>query len=342
MSGYNPPATPAGDVAITTTITGAVLTDSAGANVDLSGTWTTYYDIATGGIDNNQNAYLDIDVTGAEGTRHFFGAYATPGETVSSGNPLGTGYQLKDNASSGDANSYQALYMDWFSETPTSLTGEDNSFFTSLQDFVGNSYTLTNDGVVTHCFTAGTAITTPAGAAAIETLAPGDLVTLADGSTTAIRWIGRRTIATRFADPMQHYPVRIKAGALGEGLPLRDLEVSPCHAMLVDGLLVHAAAMINGISIFRVTPAAENFIYYHIELATHGLILAEGAASESFVDNVGRMGFDNWAEHEALCGDAPIAELDLPRVKTPRQLPEAIRNILHARAQTLYGITRAA
>jgi len=350
MSGYNPPAAPKGDIAVTTTITGAVLTDSAGANVDLSGTWTTYYDIATGDIDNNQNAYLDIDVTGTAGTREFFGAYAAPGETVTSGSTLGTGYQLKDNASSGTDKSYQALYMDWYTETPTSLADLSKSFFTSVQDFDGNSYSLTNGGVITtnavnatHCFTAGTAITTPDGSAAIETLAPGHLVTLADGSITAIRWIGRRTMATRFAHPMENFPVRIKAGALADGLPLRDLEVSPCHAMLVDGLLVQSAAMINDISIFRVAPAEENFIYYHIELATHGLILAEGAAAESFVDNVDRMAFDNWAEHEALFANAPaITEMDLPRVKSPRQLPEAIRGALIERAEALYGITRAA
>ncbi len=41
----------------------------------------------------------------------------------------------------------------------------------------------------------------------------------------------------------------------------------------------------------------EIFVYYHLELDDHTLILVEGALVETFVDNVDRMGFDNWAEY---------------------------------------------
>ncbi len=72
---------------------------------------------------------------------------------------------------------------------------------------------------------------------------------------------------------------------------------------------------------------------YHIELADHALVLAEGVAAETFVDNVTRMGFDNWAEHEALYGSEPsIAEMPYPRVQSRRQLPQAIREAIDARA----------
>jgi hypothetical protein len=63
------------------------------------------------------------------------------------------------------------------------------------------------------------------------------------------------------------------------------------------------------------------------------LIFAEGAAAETFVDNVDRMGFDNWAEHEALYADAPVlAELPYARAKASRQVPQDMHRMLYERA----------
>jgi len=40
--------------------------------------------------------------------------------------------------------------------------------------------------------------------------------------------------------------------------------------------------------------------YYHVEVDDHSLIFAENTPAETFVDDVDRLGFENWAEHEAL------------------------------------------
>ena len=82
-------------------------------------------------------------------------------------------------------------------------------------------------------------------------------------------------------------------------------------------------------------PAPKVFTYYHVELAEHALILAEGAAAETFVDNVARTAFDNWAEHEALYGDAPIEEMPLPRAQSRRQVPGDISTRLLRQAARL-------
>jgi hypothetical protein len=179
------------------------------------------------------------------------------------------------------------------------------------------------------CFLAGTHIRTPDEEVAVETLKAGDLVTLADGSAAPVTWLGRQTVSTRFADPLRVQPIRVKAGALADGVPSRDLLVSPDHALLVDGILAHASALVNGVSIVREAEIPETFTYYHVELAKHSLILAENTPAESFVDNVERMNFDNWDEHTS---DVQIVEMDLPRAKSTRQVPSATKARLLARS----------
>lgn len=195
----------------------------------------------------------------------------------------------------------------------------------------------------TLCLLAGTRIGTPDGEKAIESLAIGDMVLLHGGGAAPVRWVGVQTVSTRFADPLRVQPIRIKAGALAEGVPSRDLLSSPDHAFLVGGVLVQAAALVNGVSIMRETAMPEVFAYYHVELADHSLILAENTPAETFVDNVDRLAFDNWAEHEALYGgEAAISEMELPRAKSVRQVPAALRASLVERAQALFGAQAAA
>ncbi|MBS0641351.1 MAG: Hint domain-containing protein [Proteobacteria bacterium] len=188
------------------------------------------------------------------------------------------------------------------------------------------------------CFCAGTRIATPDGETPVEHLQIGDLVRTANGATARVRWLGRQTVSTVFADPLRVKPIRIKAGALDEATPVRDLLVSPDHALLVGDILVQAGALVNGISIVREIAVPEVIVYYHVETADHTLILAEGAPAETFIDNIDRLGFDNWTEHEALHPEsAPIAEMDLPRAKSHRQVPRRIRELLMVRALTLSG-----
>jgi hypothetical protein len=176
------------------------------------------------------------------------------------------------------------------------------------------------------CFLEGVRIATPDGAPTVESLKAGDLVLTHDGREVPVLWIGRRTIARAFADPLRHLPVRVRAGALGDNLPERDLLVSSCHALLVDGILVQAGALVNGTSIVRETDVAETFTYYHIETEDHSLVLAEGVAAETFVDNADRIGFDNWSEHLALYPQGrEIDELPLARATSARQVPARLR-----------------
>ncbi len=189
---------------------------------------------------------------------------------------------------------------------------------------------------ITICFMAGTMISTPAGERAIETLKRGDLVLTTDGVAKKVCWLGRQTVSSIFADPVRSWPIRIKAGALGENIPSRDLLLSPDHAVLIEGALIHAGALVNGSSILRETRVPRSFIYYHVELDDHSLIFAENTPAETFIDNAERLAFDNWDEHQKLYpAGTDIEELPYPRAKAPRQVPVRIRIMLAKNAQFL-------
>jgi hypothetical protein len=173
----------------------------------------------------------------------------------------------------------------------------------SGNSFVGGLYA--NASGIFHatsfaCFVRGTAITTPNGTRPVESLQIGDLVTTADGEQRPIRWIGHRSLAAPFlTNNRKAAPIRFRAGSLGDGLPVRDLLVSPEHAMFLDGVLVPAWCLVNGGSIAQ-DHSLDQIDYFHIELETHDILLAEGAPSESFLAEDGHGQFANAADYDAL------------------------------------------
>ena len=179
------------------------------------------------------------------------------------------------------------------------------------------------------CYCPDTAIATPGGPVAVQALSIGDLVCTVSGDARPVKWIGRRSYAKRFAmaNPALQ-PVRFSAGSLGQGLPQRDLLVSPAHAMFLDGLLVPARCLVNGQSITQ-EPARDQIDYFHIELETHDVILAEGAAAETFLDDDSRFIFHNASEFAQLYPDVSRRSEGFcaPRVEQGAEL-EAMRTRL--------------
>jgi len=142
------------------------------------------------------------------------------------------------------------------------------------------------------CFTRGTLISTPHGQRRIETLAAGDLVRTADAGAVPIRWIGhQRFEATDLEHNPKLCPVRIRAGAIGMGLPTRDLVLSRQHRVLIRSrivermfgapeILVPAIKLIamDGIDVVEDFGAVE---YWHILFEDHQIIYSNDAPSES-------------------------------------------------------------
>lgn len=189
------------------------------------------------------------------------------------------------------------------------------------------------------CFYPGTMLATAEGEVAVEHVTIGMLLKTVSGALKPVRWVGWSEVSTVFADPLRVLPIRIQAGALAEGVPARDLLVSPDHALFMDGVLVQAGALVNGVSIIREENVPVSFRYYHVELETHELLLAEGAPAESFVDNIDRMHFHNWDAREAP--STTVMEMAYPRVKSKRQLPADLRAALAARAEAFAGKSAA-
>jgi hypothetical protein len=273
----------------------------------------------------------------------------TSTETLALDTPLPSGFTvttnsdgtltITSNSGSGSVSDWQSI-LDSVTYTNSADVPNQTGYRTFTVSAVGGPHTTVQnsatDTLNVTCFCAGTMVRTPDREVSVETLKRGDLVLTADGRSMPIDWLGRQTVSTLFGDPLRVLPIRIKAGALAENVPSRDLLVSPDHALLVEGALIQAGALVNGSSIVRERNVPRVFTYYHVELDDHSLIVAENTPAETFVDNVDRLGFDNWAEHEALYPNGKhVEELPYPRAKSHRQVPVSIRVMLGARAQKI-------
>ena len=185
------------------------------------------------------------------------------------------------------------------------------SQFSVVTDAKADTTTITTQP----CYCRGTLIRTPVDQKPVEDLKIGDEVVTAFGAVRPIKWIGRRTYGRRFITGRKDIlPICIKAGALDDRVPVRDLWISPHHAVYLDGILIEAKDLVNGVSVMQVEHV-EEVDYFHIELDSHDVIIAEGALSESFIDDNGRGMFHNAHEYQSLYPD----RVDMPaRYCAPR------------------------
>ena len=200
-------------------------------------------------------------------------------------------------------------------------------------------YTIQGTPDPVACYMRGTRVLTVRGEIAVEALQIGDLVVTVAGHGAVlkpIRWIGHRRLdLRRHPDPENTHPIRFRAGAFTQGVPHRDLVVSPNHRMRVDDTLVTAVELANSASIVQESP--DEIEYWHIELDAHDVILAEGMLAETYQDVGNRSAFENGSVvelHPVLDGD--VAEPCLPYAG----VSAATREHLIARAEAL-GWTRS-
>ena len=108
----------------------------------------------------------------------------------------------------------------------------------------------------------------------------GDLVPTRFGGVTPILKIDSY-IVERGGDEK---PVRVARSALDDNVPATDLWLTAPHAIYMDGILISIGNLVNGSTIaFDDEMSADKLQFFHIELAIHDVIDAEGAACESLL-----------------------------------------------------------
>lgn len=304
------------------------LTGLADSGTELTWTGTSTVPRSSGVVDFNDDG--NIDSTGAQPDYYWLDGFHYTGYTIEIG---GNAYAIFENTVSPGTGFI-----------PFDVVFEDISVLVSSG--AGSTMTKSENSTPTNfCFAAGSLIATPDGERAVEALTTGDLITTADGRTVPVKWVGHQTHSAPAANlrlPTEIQPVRIRAGALGAGLPHSDLTVTADHGMVFslsssekvgenNGYVVNASALINGSTIDWVPmdELEDSFTVYHIETEAHDVILANGAPSETFIDAAGRAAFDNHQEYLTLYGaERIIPELQMPRISTRRLVPQTLRERL--------------
>jgi hypothetical protein len=141
------------------------------------------------------------------------------------------------------------------------------------------------------CFTPGTRITTHRGEIPVEHLAAGDRVVTRDNGIQTVRWVGKTQMFLQDFQAEPHLlPVFIRQGALGKGLPERDMMVSPNHRILVtndraplrfaDREVLVAAKHLTSQGVHTVQSSGTTYIHFMCD--RHQVVLADGIWTESF------------------------------------------------------------
>jgi hypothetical protein len=230
----------------------------------------------------------DVIYTGAGSDKAFGGKgddtfFATPGDTIDGGKGFDTLYMpgqlgnienitITNEVHNPDGSVSQDGYIDF-------KDGSDRLEFISIEKIIP-------------CFTPGTSIATPEGERLVETLREGDQIITRDNGIQEIRWIGKRALDwSGLAASPYLKPILIERGSLGNGLPERDMLVSPQHRLLVANertalyfdeheVLVAAKHLINNRTVREVDSLGVTYVHFMCD--RHEVVLSNGAWSETF------------------------------------------------------------
>lgn len=238
-------------------------------------------------FDEAQSNQTLVDPVTFDGVSYGTGQVVTPTYTIVFNGSDGNSYTLTSFNFSPNTNNEIPDAVFWEDAIPPAgtvltVTSEINPTGGNARDY--NTFVT--------CFCAGTLIETQKGPKPVESLSPKDRIATQSGAfVPVLRVYSRRiTLAELTAHPNLR-PVVIRQGAMGQGVPHRDLRVSRQHRLAVtspickrmfgtDQALV-AAIRMTKLSGIYVEDQTADIVYYHVMLENHEVIYAEGAPAES-------------------------------------------------------------
>ncbi|MCE2575382.1 Hint domain-containing protein [Komagataeibacter sp. FNDCR2] len=150
-------------------------------------------------------------------------------------------------------------------------------------------------GTVLVCFLSGSMVHTARGEVAIEDVRIGDEVLVPGDGPQVFRpvsWVGSQSATVRpgpYPDEAG-YPVRILKDAIAQGVPYKDMLITPEHCLFLEGCFIPVRMLVNNRSIYY-DLSITSYTYYHLETAHHSIITVDGVLTESYLDTGNRHGF---------------------------------------------------
>lgn len=176
---------------------------------------------------------------------------------------------------------------------------------------IKSGYKFVQDGnnlVLEVCFLAGTMIRMKDGLVAVEDVHVGDTIMVRNEDGTfrpdTVKWVGKKKAQIRAVNAhpdVAGYPVRIQKGALAEGVPFKDLLVTPEHCLFINGAFVPVRMLVNGNSI-SYDMNTSSYEYFHIEVDQHSVIEADGVLTESYLNTGNKVSFETTSEDTVAFG----------------------------------------
>ncbi len=241
-------------------------------------------DVIDGGIDN------DV-ITGGEGEDELFGGQGSDTFLGGNGGDVVVGGEDTPSGTFPDGADIDVLDLTGSNvERIEYVPGDPEAGTVFFMD--GTTMTFSEIENVIPCFTPGTTIATPRGERLVEELQVGDKVITRDNGIQEIAWVGHKAMNGRQLAANPHLkPILIKAGSLGQGLPERDMLVSPNHRVLVASdktqlyfeereVLAAAKHMTGADGIHAVNVMQTTYVHFMFE--RHEVVLSNGAWTESF------------------------------------------------------------
>lgn len=217
-------------------------------------------------------------------------------EEVKTSNVTNVAYEDANGNANGD---YVTLSLNDGNKIVMNIPGAQKEGYALTSDREGNL-------IYEVCFLAGSMIKTPEGAVAVEDLRIGDKVLTFNWQKNkeeikSVRWVGNKAtkVNPNLHDDEAGYPVRIVKDAIAEGIPSKDLLITPEHCLFFDGKFTPARMLVNGYSIYY-DYSITNYTYYHIETEEHSVIWADNMLTESYLNTGNQTQFKQHGEFAVL------------------------------------------